>query len=206
MAEINDFILKEYEKIYDLYSIHYDTSQKISNAYLLIIGAFLSILSFVYKDSKSIFNFYELNDIALFSLLIIIIVGFCMFMMLVEHKMKIILYARCMNAIRKWFCDANPSIKPYLLLPTDVTVPKPFVFGKDFFWEIISFGVLNSIITSLGITNVLNRWKIPYLNCLALLIFFSVVLIGLHILLCAWRSKTSIIHGHDLPDSIDEQR
>lgn len=204
MTETNDFMLKEYEKIYDLYRIHYDTSQKVFNAYLLILGAFLSILSYVYKDSMSSFNFYELNDISLFSLLIIIIVGFCMFMMLVEHKMKIILYARCINAIRKWFCDVNPSFKPYLLLPTDVTVPKYFVFGKDFFWEICSFGVLNSIITSLGITNALNRRQIPYLNCLALLIFFSVVLIVLHILLYAWRGTTSIIHGYDLPDFIDK--
>ncbi|NPV62495.1 MAG: hypothetical protein HPY61_07680 [Methanotrichaceae archaeon] len=205
MTGPNDFIIKEYEKLYDLYRIHYDTSQKISYAYLLILGGFLLILSLVYNDSMSVLNFCALNDLALFSLLIIIIVGFCMFMMLVEHKMKIILYARCMNAIRRWFCDANPSFKPYLLLPTDVNVPKHFVIGKDFFWEIISFGVLNSIITSLGITNLLNRWQIPYFNCSELLFFFSLILIVLHILLYAWRGTTSIIQGYNLPDFIDNQ-
>lgn len=206
MAETNDFVLKEYEKIYDLYEIHYDTCQKISNTYLLIVGAFLSILSFVYKDSLNSFNFYELNDIALFSLIIIIIVGFCMFMMLLEHKMKIVLYVRCINAIRKCFCDMDPNLNPYLLLPKDVTIPKYFAFGKDFFWEICSLGVLNSIIASLGIINVLNRWQITYFNCPVFLILFSGILMFFCILFYALRGKTSIIPGYNLPETTDNQK
>ena len=152
-----EFMLKEYEKSFDLFRLHYETSEKIFRMYLVIIGAILSITSLVYQTDLKTLPLMGLNRLVFFVLFLAVAAGSFLFLMEVEHRIKLILYVHSVNKIRKWFVNGGTTIKDYLILPTDTSIPKYFSFARDFFWEIAVFAAINSALTSLFIMNLLNK-------------------------------------------------
>lgn len=194
-----DFMLKEYDKLYELYKIQYEYADKIIQYFLLVVGAFLTIASYIYKDNFGNVDIYNFNSLVLFALYTSTIACSSFYLMLIEHRIKLLLYARSVNGIRKWAVSQNADIKPFLVLPDNLNTPKYFSWFKGFFWELFAFGLLNSIIMGLSLVHII-RLVITVNDeyCTQLYIFIVLVLAGLHLLIYRTRGKQKIMNlkGH----------
>jgi hypothetical protein len=159
-----DFLLKVYEKIYDLFQIHYQMSERTLRFYLLIVGGLLTLTTYVFKDNITDLNSFDLSPLVVSALFLTVLTGSTLFLMQVEHRIKTIFYVHALNSLRKWFTDnASTNLAKYLILPTDKKVPPYFVVGKDFFLEIATFAVLNSSLFALTLMNLfVNDTRLPY--------------------------------------------
>lgn len=191
----DNFMLKEYEKLYDLYKIHYDYADKMIKNFLLVIGAFLSIVSFVYKDNYDSIDLYDFNQLVEISLYITSIACTSIYLMLLENRIKLIYYVRSVNNIRKWAVSKNTDIKQFLSLPSDPSTPKYFRWFKGFFWELFAFGLLNSIIVGLSILHLLRSViNIKDVHCHVVYFGLIISLSALHLIVYRNRgSKDNIV-------------
>jgi hypothetical protein len=178
----NEFMMKEYEKMYDLFNLHYSTSEKIFKLYLIILGFFFTICSYLYKDNLTCVNIFILPPLVKYVLFFVCIAGFLLFMMNIEHRIKTIFYVHNLNSLRNFFSDKNQNIKEYLLLSIDKNHPPYFILFKDFFWEVCILAISNSILISILVLN-LFKWE-----SIRLLIIFWGVLFLLHLLCYKLRS------------------
>jgi hypothetical protein len=177
-----DFMLREYDKLYELYKIHYDYADKIIRYFLLVLGVLLTVFSYIYKDNFENVEIYNLNSLVLIDLYISTIVCFSLYLMLIEHRIKLLLYARSVNGIRKWAVSQSKGIKPFLILPDNITIPKYFSWFKDFFWEVFTFGLLSSIIMGLSLIHIIKLViTVDDKYCNLLYIFLILVLAGFHL-------------------------
>lgn len=159
---IHAFMVKEYEKCFELFDLHYRTSEKIFTFYIVLIGGFLGLLGFVYEGEADQVSLFDLREPIVYALFVIAAAGLTLFMMAVEHRIKIVFYVHAVNLLRRWFVhNSSKNLSAYLLLSTDPLVPKYFVFWKDFFWELLLFSVLSSTVTSLFLLNVAPDLALP---------------------------------------------
>jgi len=163
------FLLKEYEKIADSFFDAREVTSKWVKYYLLVIAVPFSFIPFIYKDNPGNFNLFSLpNTIALlFSF--IGIIGLFLACIIIHSGMNSILYARAVNGIRKYYIDRakkhNCNLRPYIVLPYDVNVPKYFNWGGELFMIVLTCGLINSIYLGLGfsqITFVQEIYKSPF--------------------------------------------
>lgn len=157
-SEEFEFILAEYEGIFTLIQINYATSEKIMQALLLILGFLASVIAWR-NDGNHSFDIFNLESPLPHICLVVAIIGFLLFMMAVEHRLKVIYYVRCLNSIRaemksrfKW--DMVPT-----LLPTSIRLPPYCAWGKDFFWELLAFSALNSFALAASVISFWNNGK-----------------------------------------------
>ena len=192
-------MLKEYEKTYDIFKIHYDSSEKTFKLYLVIVGALITILSYVYKDSFESVRLFNFNQLICFMIFLTSISGSFLYMMVVEHRIKTVFYVHNLNSIRNWFTTNTTSdIGSYLLLPSDNTIPKYFILCKDFFWEISVFAVLNSTFLTIGIMNILRYLQpdcfIKYNACHYIMFsLIAIILFVIHIYSYKLRGKKQLV-------------
>jgi hypothetical protein len=127
--------------------------------YLLIVGALLTIISYVYKDRLDEVRVFMLNQLVCFTLLLTVLAGIFLFMMVVEHRIKTVYYVHNLNSIRNWFINqSTKNIDKFLLLSSDKKYPPYFIKKKDFFWELSVFAIINSSLISVGLMNILSRF------------------------------------------------
>ena len=98
-----EFMLKEYEYYNKLFEIHYKAVELTFNLFLIIVSAFIGVLSFVYKDSISQLNVFELDDLSLAFIFIGATAGLFLYFKMVEHRILIITYVRSLNLIQNGF-------------------------------------------------------------------------------------------------------
>ena len=147
------FMLKEYEKLYSKFEMHYQAVEKSINFYIIVIGAIISLQGLVYKTEQ--ISIFSLTGIQLLFLLITVIFGNIIYFKVVEHRILIIAYVKSLNLNRKWFLDnsEDPELSKYFFFKADVKSPlyyKPF---RHFYWEALGLSAMNALLLSLFIVN-----------------------------------------------------
>ena len=149
-----EFQLKEYENVA---KAHHETVNQVSvffRYYLIIISTPSVFLAFITKlDFQIPTNFIFIKIITLI-FLVLSIIGFCLFIFIVNLRTDAILYARTVNGIRNFFYEnselKNLSDLKYRVLPTNTTKPK--YFEKSHFLSVIfTFSIINSLYFILSI-------------------------------------------------------
>lgn len=181
------FMLKEYEKLYSHFDMHYSAVDKTINFYFVLIGAIISITSF---SGKIIIQtgIFELSEIQLLFLFVLAIIGTVIYLKVIEHRLLVIAYVKSLNLNRKWFekHSEDLAINDFLYFKTGVESPPFYKRFRHFYWEAIALGFINSLLLALFLINIekkiiiiLSKDAIVY-NCL-FLASISVILTSLHL-------------------------
>jgi hypothetical protein len=174
-SEELEFLLTEYEGIYTFIQIHYTTSEKIMQTFLLILGFLVSAIAWLYDGNHAAFDLFKLQYPIPHISFVVAVIGYLFFMMATEHRIKVIYYARCLNSIRATMKNRFRWVTSPTLLPTSVKVPPYFVYGRDFFWELLAFAFMNAFATAVAAIAFLNNLNMQGDNMFGALAFVEIV-------------------------------
>ena len=152
------FMLKEYEKLYGKFDMHYQAVEKSINFYFALIGAVISLNGLVYNKLGNL-NIYGLSGLQILFNLIICVLGTLIFFKVIEHRILIIAYVKSLNLNRKWFLDnsEDQKLSEYFYFKADVNSPRFYKRFRHFYWEATGLATINSIFCSFFLINVLKR-------------------------------------------------
>lgn len=181
---LDKFMIEEYKNISKAHFNLHSGMYQMFRFYLGVVAVPVTIFAFVYKDTAV--NLDRLPPSLVYTLMIIAIIGFLMFLSLINIRFDTILYTRTVNGTRKYFADRAKNCKPehFLLLPQDMNFP-PYQENptKSYWWQFVTVALINSIYLGVGVKNI-DTWPVTILWGGAL--FISHVIIYYFL---AWRRK-----------------
>jgi hypothetical protein len=177
---IDEFMLSEYQTIA---AAHFDLHNGLRQNfrfYLALIAAPVTVFA-VYKDPH--IEVFQLPQVMLFLLAVISVLGFLMFLNMINTRFDIILYTRTVNGVRAYFKiraaeSGNTAFEIGRKLPIDKNKP-PYNEGwnRAYTWLFILIGFVNSAYLYIVLKNlersqtfVTWRWGVREA------VFFSVLL------------------------------
>jgi len=171
----SDFMLVEYEKIASAYFGLRDQSNEWFKAYLALIGLPLTVLAAVLKlgDGNLSDTLGDLPQLVAALLVLVSFLGFFVTLSVISMRMEMILYARTINLVRRYFGDQDEKLRKFFILPTSDVLPPFYEAWRAMFWQVIMLGFLDSIILTVGIQSLSTcGWAIS--------IFIGVLFLLLH--------------------------
>ena len=170
-------MLSEFERISNAYFSLREQITEFFKAYITLIGFSLTFIA-------AILRFFPLdsNDFSLSSfpvvlaglMLIISLLGLFISLSITSMRLGMILYARAINLIRRFFSEQSGKKKQmskYLVLPTTDTQPPFFeINGRGIFWPFMLMAILDGIIFGFSIFALFN---LNHLLCILIGIVYS---------------------------------
>lgn len=151
-----EYMLAEYDKIATAYFGLRDQINEWFKAYVTLVGFPLTILAAILKISGGNtpgFSLFTLPDIVSALLILVALMGFFVTLTIISMRMEMILYARTINLVRRYFGEKHNDIQPFLILPTSDLFPPFYEAGRAMFWQVLLIGLLDSLIAFIGIYN-----------------------------------------------------
>src|SRR2546422_45691 len=132
-----EYMLEEYRAMYEMVKLHQDAIRALFRMYIAVLVVPFTAIALVKKEAALQLDWSSLGTFVFAVVLFIFALGVIIFRICLEHRLKTVLYIRCINAIRRYFVveGKDPAFTSYPLLSTDPKVPPFFKLGKDFFWE-----------------------------------------------------------------------
>ncbi|WP_445749861.1 hypothetical protein [Polaribacter sp.] len=148
----NDFQLEEYKNISNS---HFESVKQVSiffRYYLLILGAPILLLNLIQNKENGLNDFFEGNsnsifyDISFYYFTSISLIGFFVYIYIINIRLDALLYARTVNKTRRYFYEKSSLLiedfDSFLNLP--ITASKPKYFESSFFIPLLSvFAIIN---------------------------------------------------------------
>lgn len=152
-----NFALEEYDKIA---SAFFNLQDKISDwfrLYVAVIGLPIAVLAAVWnsQNGASDIRIPDLPYLVLVLSLVAGLLGFFISMIIVSIRFEMILYARTVNGIRRYFAELDgqhprrgksksaPLLLDFLILPTNDGAPPFFEIWKAIFLQVLTMGLFN---------------------------------------------------------------
>jgi len=167
-ASFQQFMLSEYDNIAQA---HFNTVNNISNFfryYLLIITIPIPLIALSFQNMDTSFLSKIKDSIQLFicyGTLTISLIGFCVLIYIINLRFDVLLYARTVNGIRKYFynlSDLNTSHELKIrILPTVVSAPT-YLEWRFFYSVVLALSVANSLYLTAFLFNLFllnNSWS-----------------------------------------------
>ncbi len=81
-------------------------------------------------------------------LLVLCIVGCLVYFKIVEHRILLIAYVKCLNVNRKWFVNNSEdrNIENYMFYKAGHESPPFYKRYRHFYWEAIGLSLINSFL------------------------------------------------------------
>lgn len=183
--DITDFLLAEYENIAKAFFNSYDIGARWVRYYLIILAVPFSFIAIIYHNKADQFDLFSLPPSIAILISVIGLLNVLVSYIIVDLRLDSILYARTVNGIRKYFVEQimnleelKPNkIKDYILLPTDINIPRFLAFKSgDLFFLTAFMVIINSLYFSLGISQI-ESFKNVYNPFLSQFIIFILILI-----------------------------
>ncbi|HZQ44633.1 MAG TPA: hypothetical protein VFA99_15375 [Acidobacteriaceae bacterium] len=186
---VDEFMLTEYETIA---SAHFDLHGGLRQNFRFYLGliAIPFTVFAVFKDAS--IQFLKLPTVLLLLFLVVPILGFLMFLAMINMRFDIILYTRAVNAVRDYFNMRATELgvsnfRSYLKLPTDKNKPPYFEgISRSYTWIFALIALLNSAYLGIFFGNLTSSGFMPV--CLPWLI--GVVFFLLHVASYWWFSSS----------------
>jgi uncharacterized HAD superfamily protein len=146
------FLLEEYSNIAQAHFKSMETISSFFSYYLLIMSIPLSAIAVVSQITKDVKQLADFIDIYRMPIIIILFcvsfVGFFVFCYIINIRLDVVLYARTVNGIRKYFYDSSDietNVKLRMRsLPQSPQLPS--YFEKTYFFPVVFvFGIVNSL-------------------------------------------------------------
>jgi hypothetical protein len=153
----SDFMLEEYDKIASAYFGLRDQINEWFKAYLALLGLPLTVLAAVLKlgDGQGPISLSQLPDVVAGLLVTVAVLGFFVALNIIAMRMEMILYARTINGVRRYFADLHqqpnasdnsPKLAQFLILPTSDAVPPFYEAWRAMFWQVVIVGALDGLV------------------------------------------------------------
>jgi hypothetical protein len=182
--DVLSFLLKEYEKIVEAFFDAREVTSRWVKYYLLVAAAPFSFIAFIYKEDPSKFNISNLPDTLAYLFLLVGVIGLCLACIIINSGTDSILYARTVNGIRKFYmdqaCKKNCDLRPYIVLPCDVSVPKYLSLGGELSLIILISGLINSVYLGIGISQISSMKSFYLIFLLSIIIHVTYYIISAH--------------------------
>lgn len=149
-----DFMLTEYERISTAYFGLRDQVNEWFKAYLTLVGFPLTVLAAVMKLGNGADFSTDLNNlppIVAGLLTLVAFLGFFVCLSIISMRLEMILYARTINGIRRYFGHQDNVLREFLILPTSDSVPPFYESWRAMFWQVLLIGFLDGVIFAIGI-------------------------------------------------------
>jgi hypothetical protein len=148
-----DFMITEYERISSAYFGLRDQVNEWFKAYLTLVGFPLTVLAAVLKFSSNNISvtLTSLPDIVSGLLILVSFLGFFVTLTIISMRMEMILYARTINGVRRYFANADTKLIDYLILPTCDAKPPFYESWRAMFWQVLVIGIMDGIIMIVGV-------------------------------------------------------
>lgn len=161
-----DFMITEYDKIASAYFGLQVQLTEWFKTYVTLVGLPLTILAAIYGSLKSpLPPLGEMPDLVSVLLIIVGILGFFVTFTIINMRMEMILYARTINGVRRYFADFDlqeknkailKKLHEYLILPTSDRYPPFFEKFRSVFWQVIIIGLLDGCLWIVSVKSLLN--------------------------------------------------
>ena len=154
----NQYLLSEYENVAEAHFRTITTISSFFRYYLLIMALPVTLVAaaigFSSKQQDVLIIISNLGPLLSTLSLVIATVGLCVLLYVINLRMDVLLYARTVNGIRKYFYDqAKTSLDEKLrmrVLPQSPSLPEYFEW-RFFLPVVTSFALFNSFYFSLGL-------------------------------------------------------
>ena len=165
--DASDFMIQEYEQIADAYFGLRDQVNDWFKSYLSLIGLPITVLVAVLKlvGGELPISISRLPDIVAGLLILVAALGFFVTLSIIAMRMEMILYARTINGVRRYFAELDRSLGSktagcalvdYLILPTSDAAPPFFEAWRAMFWQVILIGVIDGAILTIAVQSLLQ--------------------------------------------------
>ena len=190
---VDEFMLSEHQVIA---SAHFDLHNGLRQSfrfYLGLIAVPLTVLA-VFKDPN--IDALHLPNFMLGLFMAIPVLGFLMFLSMINTRFDIILYTRTVNGVRDYFAMRAQQIgvadfRRFLVLPTDKTAPPYYEFSRAYSWLFFLIALVDSLYVLICFLNFQNRgwwcWR-PWEATLCCML----VHVGVYLLWAKMRSAKDI--------------
>ena len=157
-------MIKEYDRISTAYfSLRAQVNEWIK-IYITLIGLPLTVLAVVLNKGigSTDINLNNIPIIVSALLFMVSILGFFVTLSIISIRMQMILYARTINGVRRFFAELDQGSSPrthpselvnYLILPISDTVPSFYEVGRGMFIQVIMLGFIDGLIFVVAIQN-----------------------------------------------------
>lgn len=193
-------MLQEYSTIAQSFFSLYTQLNETLRTYLTLMTAGAAAATFLLQILPKLYVVpASFNDLRLLGLLFVFLsfLGLAACLALIGLRTEMLLYARTINGVRRYFYSRSPHIRPFIVLP--ITSFKPDYYEgapSPYFWQIILVGAVNSALAVGGLF-LLSGWQVTDTITGSLFLVF-VLLVVLHWvayrLLC-WQSDKGFPKG-----------
>jgi hypothetical protein len=158
-AESKEFMTTEYDKISSAYFGLRDQVNEWFKAYLTLIGFPLTVLAAVLKigEGNAATTLSSLPDFVSLLLIIVSSLGLFVTFSIISMRMEMILYARTINCVRRFFAAEDKGLVPFLVLPTTDAKPPFYESWRAMFWQVLMIGFMDGIIMGGGIMSLFKN-------------------------------------------------
>jgi len=165
--DASDFMIQEYDQIASAYFGLRDQVNDWFKTYLSLIGLPLTVLVAVlrFAEEQLPISIAQLPDVVAGLLVLVAALGFFVALSIVAMRMEMILYARTINGIRRYFAELDQKAKSkgggrelaaYLVLPTSDSIPPFFESWRAMFWQVIIIGFIDGAILAVAVQSLLR--------------------------------------------------
>lgn len=165
--DASDFMIQEYDQIASAYFGLRDQVNDWFKTYLSLIGLPLTVLVAVLRlaEEQLPISIAGLPDVVAGLLILVAALGFFVALSIVAMRMEMILYARTINGIRRYFAELDQKAKSgagerelaaYLVLPTSDSIPPFFEPWRAMLWQVIIIGFIDAAILTVAVQSLLR--------------------------------------------------
>jgi len=164
-----DFMLQEYQQIANAYFGLRDQVNAWFKAYVSLLALPLTLLTAAlnFATPQGIVSITQLPDVVSYLLILVSTLGLFVTLSIVSMRMEMILYARTINGVRRYFaildkegestaCEdgqSSQTLSRYLILPTTDSRPPFFEPWRAMFWQVIAIGVIDGLVLFVAVRN-----------------------------------------------------
>jgi hypothetical protein len=157
-TESKEFMITEYDKISSAYFGLRDQVNEWFKAYLTLVGLPLTILAAVIKIAEGSLSASIINlpDIVAGLLILVSLLGLFVTISIISMRMEMILYARTINCVRRFFANSDNTLVQFLVLPTSDAMPPFYESWRAMFWQVLMIGFMDGMILGVGILSLIH--------------------------------------------------
>lgn len=150
-----EFMITEYDRISTAYFGLQNQVNEWFKSYLTVIGFPITVLIAILRlvPSEKEITFTSLPNILAGLLLIIALLGLFITISIISMRMEMIMYARTINLVRRYFAVNNEKLLDYLALPKTDTKPGFYEKKDSLIWQISIMAIIDGALISIVVVN-----------------------------------------------------
>ncbi len=205
--DASDFMLEEYQQIAAAYFGLRDQLNNWFRVYLSLLAVPLTALALVLQITQpsQTPGLTDLPELISVILLAIAVLGFFTILMVVSTRTEMIMYARTINHVRKYFADLSTqgtgvALDGYLVLPSTDQYPRFYEPFHSTFIMVVMAGALNGFVLGIACINlvVVPLWVFIPVTVCSTGVHWAAYYVAAWRREQNWESEDSMIpaHGH----------